>query len=161
MPPPVKLQARNKISAPITGNMSSTLWIYDKSDDPTQLLDPLFWDRFDYAIMEDPGLAIGSWEVVSRVYGLGGVRVLRPDVERGPTQPNEGLAGVIDKIYGPSAATAYSVFRDVVREGWGLRWLLGGSWSWTQGWWVDVGLVEKLFVLKRAEGGGLPELRQR
>jgi alpha-1,6-mannosyltransferase len=161
MPPPVKLQARHKISSPTTGNVSNTLWIYDKSDDPAQLLDPLFWDRFNYAIMEDPGLAIGAWEVVSRVHGLGSVRLLRPDVERGPTQPNVGLAGVVDKIYGRRVAMAYSFFRDVVREGWGLHWLLGGRWSWTRGWWMDVDLVEKLFVLKRAEVVGLPEVRQR
>jgi alpha-1,6-mannosyltransferase len=160
MPPPVKLQARNKISSPTSGNVSNMLWIYDKSDDPTQLLDPLFWDRFDYAIMEDPGLAIGAWEVVSRVYGLGSARVLRPDMERGPTQPSDGLAGVIDKIYGRSVAVGYCLLRDVVREGWGLQWLMGGRWSWTGGWWVDVGLVEKLFVLKRAEVAGLPDVRQ-
>jgi alpha-1,6-mannosyltransferase len=160
MPPSVRIQARSSISSSIgTGNgISNTRWNYDKSDDPADLLNPLFWNQFDYAIMEDPGLAIGAWEVVERVYGLGKVRVLTPDQERGPTKPDpdRGLAGVIEQVYGRNMAWGYSLFRDVAREGLGLRWLGsmredgGGRWSWTRGWWVDVGLVEKLFVLRKA-----------
>ena len=156
MPPPVKLQARYSISSPAS-NISNMQWVYDKSDDPTSLLDPLFWDTFDYAVMEDPGLAIGAWDVVERIYGLGPVRVLRPDQERGPTQPDKGLAAVVEKVYGRNLAIGYCLLRDVVREGSGLQWLgamsnAGAgreSWSWTRGWWVDVGLAEKLFVLRR------------
>lgn len=137
-------------------NVSSTYWIYDKSDDSAQLLDPLFWDKFDYAVMEDPGRAIGAWEVVGKVYGLGKVRVLRPDEERGSTQRDKGPAGVVGQVYGGILAEGYCLLKDMAREGWGLRWLLGRRSSWTAGWWVDVGLVEKLFVLRRT--GGLAEL---
>ena len=114
--------------------------------------------------MEDPGLAIGKWDVVERVHGLGRVRVLRPSEERGPAQTSEGLAAVIDAVYGRGMALGYCLFSDVVREGFGVRWLGGvrehggGRWSWTGGWWVDVGLVEKLFVLRRAEGAGLLDM---
>jgi alpha-1,6-mannosyltransferase len=154
MPPPVKLQARNSISSP-AANMTNTNWVYDKSDDSAQLLDPLFWEKFDYAIMEDPGLAIGAWEVVERVYGLGKARALRLDQERGPTQPGDGLSGVIEEVYGRGVAMGYCLLRDVVREGKGLHRLLGGKWSLTAGWWVDVGLVEKLFVLRMERIGSL------
>jgi alpha-1,6-mannosyltransferase len=159
MPPPVKLQARSSISCPATGNRSNTHWVYDKSDNPAELLDPLFWNKFDYAVMEDPGLAIGVWQIMDRVYGLGKVRVLRPDMERGPTQPNQGLAGVIGEVYGRRVAMGYCLFRDVVREGQGLPWL-GRKWSFTRGWWVDVGLVQKLFVLERAEGVSLQNMNK-
>ena len=111
--------------------------------------------------MEEPGLAIGSWDVVDRVYGLGKLSTLSPDEERGLTKVNQGLAAVIDQVYGPRMRMLYCLFRAVVREGWGLQWLGrmredgGGRLSWTGGWWVDVGLVEKLFVLKRGESVGL------
>ena len=165
MPSPIKYQARNHIFAPPTSttNVSTTHWLYDKSDDPASLLDARWWEQFDYAIMEEPGLAIGAWEVVERVYGLGNVRLLRPDQERGPTKSNEGLAAVIGEVYGPRMTMLYCLVKDVVREGYGLQWLGGmredggggGKFSWTGGWWVDVGLVEKLFVLRRAESVGL------
>ena len=114
--------------------------------------------------MEEPGLAIGAWEVVERVYGLGDLKLLRPDQERGPTKTDEGLAAVIGEVYGPSMAVLYGLVKDVVREGYGLQRLSGmreedgcggGKLSWTGGWWVDVGLVEKLFLLRRVKSADL------
>jgi alpha-1,6-mannosyltransferase len=157
MPPPVRDQARSSLSSP-AGNISNTRWIYDKSDDPKSLLDPFFWEKFDYVIMEDPGLAIGAWDVVDKIYGLGRLRVLKPDQERGVTNPNEGLAAAIGKIYGVEMGIGYCVFKNMVREGYGLSLLSGmrgnddRGWSLTGGWWVDVEWAEKLFVLRRAGG---------
>lgn len=53
-------------------------WIYDKTEDEEQLLDPVFWQRFDYVLAESPERIIGSWEIVDTVYGYGGI-TLRPD----------------------------------------------------------------------------------
>jgi alpha-1,6-mannosyltransferase len=160
MPPPVRDQARSSLSSP-TGNISNTRWIYDKSDDPKSLLDPFFWEKFDYVIMENPGLAIGAWDVVDKIYGLGRPRVLKPDQERGATNPNEGLAAVIGEIYGVEMGMGYCFFKNMVREGYGLPSLSGirenndRGWSLTGGWWVDVEWAEKLFVLKRAAPIGI------
>lgn len=57
--------------------------IYDKTENEQTLLGPLFWDRFDYALMEDPGKAIGAWEVVGTVYGFTGIEVLTPNEAAG------------------------------------------------------------------------------
>lgn len=51
---------------------------YDKTENDTQLLDPAFWSQFDYALMEEPGKAIGKWEVVRTVFAYAGIEVLRP-----------------------------------------------------------------------------------
>jgi alpha-1,6-mannosyltransferase len=154
MPPPVTDQARSSLSSPAS-NISSIRWIYDKSDDPNSLLDPFFWEKFDYVITENPGLAIGAWDVVGKIYGLGRPRVLKPDQERGLTNPNEGLAAAIREIYGVEMGMRYCFFKDMVREGYGLPLLSGmrenddRRWSLTGGWWVDAEWVEKLFVLRR------------
>lgn len=39
---------------------------YDKTENDIQLLEPEFWAQFDYALMEEPGKAIGKWETVGR-----------------------------------------------------------------------------------------------
>ncbi|KAL9119229.1 MAG: hypothetical protein Q9187_004218 [Circinaria calcarea] len=54
-------------------------WIYDKTEDEANLLDPVWWDRFDYVLAERPEKIIGSWEVVDTVNGFAGLRVLKPD----------------------------------------------------------------------------------
>jgi alpha-1,6-mannosyltransferase len=155
MPPSVRDQARSSLSS-LAGKISNTRWIYDKSDDPKSLLDPFFWEKFDYVIMEDPGLAIGAWDVVDKIYGLGRLRILKPDQEMGVTNPNEGLAAGIGKIYGEKMGIVYCFFKNMVRESYGLSLLSGmrenddGGWSLTGGWWVDVEWAEKLFVLRRA-----------
>lgn len=53
-------------------------FLYDKTEDDEKLLLPSFWEPFDYALMEEPGKAIGKWEVVSTVFAYSGIEVLRP-----------------------------------------------------------------------------------
>jgi alpha-1,6-mannosyltransferase len=55
-----------------------TYIVYDKEENKDKLLDPAFWEQFDYALMEEPGKAIGKWEVVDTIYGLAGMEILRP-----------------------------------------------------------------------------------
>ena len=138
------------------GQTTSSVWIYDKTDNATDLLNPFFWEKFDYAIMETPGLAIGSWKVIDRIDGLGSPRLLRPNEHRGPANPNEGVALVIACLGGPfPLVMAYKIFHEILREGWGFHWLFGErGWSWTGGWWVTVDWIEKLYVLKKAAPAG-------
>ncbi|KAG4437448.1 hypothetical protein IFR05_007053 [Cadophora sp. M221] len=52
---------------------------YDKTESPPEvLLDPEFWNTFDYALMEEPGRAIGKWDVVGTVFAYAGMELLRP-----------------------------------------------------------------------------------
>ncbi|KAL2064972.1 hypothetical protein VTL71DRAFT_4112 [Oculimacula yallundae] len=63
-----------------TPHLKPTLHLhYDKTESPAELLlDPGFWSRFDYALMEEPGKAIGKWEVVRTVFAYSGIEILRP-----------------------------------------------------------------------------------
>ncbi|EUC44465.1 glycosyltransferase family 22 protein [Bipolaris oryzae ATCC 44560] len=61
--------------------MQSRTWAYDKTEDPSALLDPMFWTKFDYVLTEKPERIIGAWNIVHVVYGFGGVRLLKPGEE--------------------------------------------------------------------------------
>ncbi len=136
-------------------------WIYDKSDNSTDLLDPFWWTQFDYAIMESPQLAIGSWDVISTVHGLGSIRLLRSDEKREiqvQLIEEERLAfwdGGLDRValemYGDAGRWLSVTARQLLREGYGTQWMLGRKWSWTRGWWVDAEWMPKLYVLKQHE----------
>lgn len=144
-------------------------WIYDKTDNETEFLTPAFWARFDYVIVEDPARAIGAWDVVDRVFGLGKPSVLSPDTGRGllvlgpkeKRRQDDGLSRLLGSMYGHAGKWAYGVLHDVLREGYGMDRVLGSilkgrDWSLTRGWWLHWSLEPKLFILKRPEGGIRP-----
>lgn len=141
----------------------SPLWIYDKSDNQTDLRMPEFWSQFDYVVVEDPEHAIGQWDVIDKVPALGKPRVLRPDVGRGllvlgserERREEDGLSRLVGAMYGDAVQWVYGVVHDVVREGYGVRRFLGTRWSWTRGWWLHWGLETKLYVLKSETRGGI------
>ena len=60
---------------PVLGNKGEAYWIYDKTEDEENLLDPIFWEGFDYALSERPEQVIGRWEVLDVVEGFLGVGV--------------------------------------------------------------------------------------
>ncbi|KAB8303377.1 hypothetical protein EYC80_004806 [Monilinia laxa] len=51
---------------------------YDKTENSPELGEAAFWMKFDYALMEEPGLAIGKWELLDTVFAYAGIEVLRP-----------------------------------------------------------------------------------
>ncbi|KAF7887235.1 uncharacterized protein EAF02_003882 [Botrytis sinoallii] len=51
---------------------------YDKTEDSPELGEAAFWMKFDYALMEEPGLAIGKWDVLDTVFAYAGIEILRP-----------------------------------------------------------------------------------
>ena len=59
-------------SSPFAGR-NETVWIYDKTDDPEQLLTPAFWQRFDYVLAENPEQVIGKWEILEAVNAFAGI----------------------------------------------------------------------------------------
>lgn len=55
-----------------------TIWRYDKTEEEERLLDPIFWQQFDYVLAESPERVIGKWEIEETVDGYAGVMLLRP-----------------------------------------------------------------------------------
>ncbi len=114
-------------------------WAYDKTEDPTSLLDPMFWSKFDYVLAEKPEKVIGSWAVVHVVYGFGGVRILKPGTDSGSLV--EQIHDIKDKV--------------VVREDWtdkianvwhGLESLL--RLRLLMGYWVEIKMEPKIRILQ-------------
>lgn len=97
--------------------------------------------------MEEPGQAIGAWDVKDVIYGLGRPRIVRPGDDRAPADRREDWSGLLSAMYGEGAGKAYDVLRSSVYE----RGL-------TKGWWIEWGLERKLYVLKKgyAARGGVP-----
>jgi len=52
---------------------NETVWIYDKTNDPEQLLTPAFWQRFDYVLAENPEHVIGKWEILETINAFAGI----------------------------------------------------------------------------------------
>jgi alpha-1,6-mannosyltransferase len=67
-------------------------FMYDKTENQTTLLDPGFWQTFDYVLSEDPKRIIGRWEVVDTVYGYSGIGFgsLIADQDSAPAIPTRG-----------------------------------------------------------------------
>lgn len=108
-------------------------WRYDKTEDEEKLLDPLFWQQFDYVIAEEPRRVIGSWEPIATQGAYGGL-TLRPeagtDVLALPVSPR-GLTKTIHD--------AYNGVSEVLRN------------KITRGYWPAVKMEPKLYVLKKQE----------
>lgn len=153
---PLNLPGSSDGHIPSLKSPASTSWTYDKTDNATLFLTPTFWSAFDYAVVEDPALAIGGWDVIDRIPALStsAPRILKPDVGRGTLvlgseenrREDDALARLVESMYGPYAKWIYGAFHDVLREGVGL-----GGKSLTGGYWVHWGLETRLFVLRRAE----------
>lgn len=114
-------------------------WAYDKTEDPTLLLDPLFWAKFDYVLAERPEKVIGSWAVVHVVYGFGGVKLLKPGEKSG---------ALIEEVHGEAAAPSAQVdWTEKVAQGWRkLEGLLRKQVL--QGYWVGVRMEPRIRILQ-------------
>jgi alpha-1,6-mannosyltransferase len=124
----------------------ATIWVYDKTDDEETLLHPDFWTKFDYAIAECPERVIGPWELVHTVNGFGGVDILRPKDDM--REPNYLVAA--------SKSGKGGLPRARVEEFLGIVWSKFGCFArtwFTRGWWVEVKMVPKVHILKRANAG--------
>jgi alpha-1,6-mannosyltransferase len=118
-------------------------WEYDKTEDPSLLLDPAFWWKFDYVLAERPEKAIGKWQVADVVNGFAGVRVLRPGEESGTTSPEELETLRPEEVYRRSSkvAEAWKVLEGLLRE------------KVTRGWWIEIRMKPKIRILANPERG--------
>ncbi|KAB2577725.1 GPI mannosyltransferase [Lasiodiplodia theobromae] len=125
---------------------SSERWVYDKTDDPDALLDPAFWNRFEFALMERPEKAIGKWEVVDVIYGFGGIKIVRPGEVLGT------VLGGVEEGLGPRSESLRRLVLGVDERKTG--WVWGALEDWVRekvmrGWWVGVRMEPKIRILKR------------
>ncbi|MCJ1306580.1 dolichyl-P-Man:Man(7)GlcNAc(2)-PP-dolichol alpha-1,6-mannosyltransferase, partial [Agyrium rufum] len=118
------------------GTSSTAHWVYSKMENQTVLLNPLFWEGFDYAITETPERVIGKWELREWVYGYAGIGSLglQPEVETKDVVRHmlEGFPAVV---------------RDVVGEG----MVMMEKWTRraTGGRWIGVRMEKKLAILQK------------
>jgi alpha-1,6-mannosyltransferase len=113
---------------------------YDKTEDETRLLDPVFWLQFDYVLAERPERVIGRWEVADTVYGYSGIGLGKlgsgeDEVEDSAAPAvfgRGGLTGPLNMVIG---------FYNHV-AGYASRKL-------TRGRWVIVKMTPKIYILKR------------
>ncbi|EXJ88305.1 hypothetical protein A1O1_05235 [Capronia coronata CBS 617.96] len=168
--PPPQLAARPVFTLPGSADGQKptitstrpTVWMYDKSDNSSDVRTVAFWSQFDYVVVEHPSHAIGKWDVVDKIPGLGRPRVLDPSTGRGrlvfgpktQRRQDDGLSRLVGAMYGDGEKWVYGVFHDLLREGVGAEEVFGSHWSWTKGWWLHWGLETKLYILKRASGSG-------
>ena len=111
-----------------------TTWIYDKTESETVLLNPVFWDRFDYVLAERPEKVIGSWDVVRNIEGFAGLRVVSYDRPLPQSLPFfwQSFRAAKVNMYSLSLLTE-QVLRDYV----------------TRGRWVEAKMETKIRILKR------------
>lgn len=105
---------------------NAPVYLFDRTEKSEQLGWPVFWQKFDYALLEDAAQAIGEWEVVGAVHGYSGIEVLRP----GQPEPSQGQY----KALGLGAQIA--ALRELVRK-------------WTGGWWAGPRMSPRIHVMKQ------------
>lgn len=116
---------------------AGTRFLYDKTEDVETLLDPAFWQRFDYVLAESPERIIGSWEVAEVVYGYSGLGLgkLAGKQDSAPALPLRGiLAAPLNGLL--------RVYNEVART---------ASQRLTGGRWPVVKMEPKIHILKRQE----------
>ncbi|KAF2035925.1 hypothetical protein EK21DRAFT_96519 [Setomelanomma holmii] len=118
--------------------LSRKAWSYDKTEDPSALLDPIFWAKFDYVLAERPEKVIGSWAVAHVVYGFGGVRLLKPGQTSGsPVEP---------VYHGATQAHVRGDWTEKVAEAWKALEVMFRQ-GLLRGYWAEVKMEPKIRIL--------------
>ena len=129
---------------------------YSKEENQEKLLDPKYWAGIDYALVENPGLLIGNWELVETIYGYEKMELLRPDTGLADVSKIE-IIDAIDSLFRPKIVNnleedwmLHPLVEELGPEGLlkeGIRQLV------TRGWWYGPKMVAKIHILKRVSPG--------
>lgn len=120
-----------------------TAWLYDKTENATQLFHPAFWDKFDYALAEKPERAIGSWEIIHTVNVLSGVKVVRPgEPSRADSAGRTSFASWSQSGSSSLGGTRPGVYRARLEVEDFMRNRI------TNGWWIRVETEPRIRVLR-------------
>ncbi|KAI1311354.1 Alg9-like mannosyltransferase family-domain-containing protein [Xylaria venustula] len=109
---------------------------FDKTEDEITLRNPLFWEKFDYVLAEDPAKPLGPWETVGVVEGFAGVEILKPGSSL--THGNGDIESAGDRVFGRGAVVRK--VRDLVRRV-------------TGGWWVGPRMEPRVHILRKMREG--------
>lgn len=112
-----------------------TIWNYDKTEDPDQLLDPRFWRRFDYVLAEGPERVIGKWTIVEEIEGYAGIKYVRAKPER---------PAVSRDVTTTKSTFSIRVYHDWKQLEYLLRTYITG------GRWIELHMEPKIKILKNA-----------
>ncbi|KAL7914787.1 glycosyltransferase family 22 protein [Trichoderma velutinum] len=111
---------------------SSPVLIFDKTEIDEELLHPEFWSQFDYVLMEDPSLVLGTWDTAGRIHSYDGIEILRPG--QAAVSAEASLEGADTNVLGQGATIA--TVRDTVRK-------------YTRGWWIGPRMSPRIHILKQ------------
>ncbi|KAJ5281157.1 hypothetical protein N7478_006529 [Penicillium angulare] len=128
----------------------TTNWIYDKTEDESTKSTAVFWEKFDYVVVEassdlefrdedetrlHTALPSSQWETVKVVEGFAGISIVRPGALA------DGIAEkrLLSFIGGQHAVDFYEKLRETARK------LL------LKGWWVELKMVPRVKVLRRVK----------
>ena len=107
-------------------------WVYDKTENETTLLDPVFWQQFDYALAEEPQRVIGSWLTIDVVGGFAGVS-LRPDNDDDDILP-------LPSSYGKTLSRLKEAYSSIA---------LFARRTFTRGYWPAIKMEPKIYILQK------------
>lgn len=105
------------------------LILFDKTEDKTVLVDPAFWDRFDYVLAEDPSLVLGEWDIVGVVYGYAGVELVLPGYD--------DMTAADEKLIILGKGAVVSRIKSKLQ-------------SLTGGWWIGPRMAPRIRILRRS-----------
>lgn len=109
---------------------TQSTWTYDKTEASESLLDPVFWQQFDYVVTEDPKVIIGSWQVVDTIEGFAGVTIR-------PNDDDMNTSGITDEgIVSQAKLLYYSIGEKV-------------SAKVSRGYWPVIKMHPRLYILQR------------
>lgn len=106
-------------------------WRYDKTEDKESLLDPMFWQQFDYVLAEEPQLVIGNWRPVEEVKGFAGVTIRPSDEDDVLPLPS----GPLQYFYKPKML--YAAIAGLMRT------------KVTRGYWPAIKMETEIYVLQK------------
>ncbi|PTB57575.1 glycosyltransferase family 22 protein [Trichoderma harzianum CBS 226.95] len=112
---------------------SSPVLVFDKTEVDEELLRPEFWSQFDYVLMEDPSLVLGTWDTIGRIHSYDGIEILRPGqvAVSAESSPKHGENA---NVLGQGATIA--AVRDTVRK-------------YTRGWWIGPRMSPRIHIMKQ------------
>lgn len=133
--PEEQQQQQQQLSRPAAQDRAVS-FTFDKTEDEATLRNPIFWEKFDYVLAEDPGEPLGPWETIGVVEGFAGIEILKPgSVEEGASDDVESGR---DRVFGRGALVAR--VRDYVR-------------GVTGGWWAGPRMQPRVHILRKLREG--------
>ncbi|KAF3491823.1 Alg12p [Arthroderma uncinatum] len=112
-------------------------WIYDKTESELEKQKPEFWDKIDYALVEDESIlrGMGNWELIDNAYGYSGIHIVRPDANACYACGAE--VRILQALFGDTGVKAWEFIKANARK------------HVTRGWWVEARLAPKIRIMKR------------